>query len=109
MPTQRLEHELEANGPADNVEEKPYDGDAGAAAKPVGPPNGGIQAWLQVASAFVLFFNIWYSIIHVKKKIMSLTLYHRGLMNTFGVYQSYYESGVPFTSNSSDISWTGSV
>ena len=30
-------------------------------------------------------------------------------MNTFGVYQSYYESGVPFKSSSSDISWIGSL
>lgn len=30
-------------------------------------------------------------------------------MNTFGVYQSYYESGDPFKSNTSDISWIGSL
>lgn len=32
-------------------------------------PNGGLRAWLQVAGAFVLFFNTW------------------GILNTFGVYQ----------------------
>lgn len=31
-----------------------------------GPPNGGVQAWLQVLSAFFMFFNSW------------------GLVNTFG-------------------------
>ncbi|KAL1311902.1 hypothetical protein AAFC00_001973 [Neodothiora populina] len=60
-------------------------------AKAVGLPNGGHRAWLQVVGAFVLFFNTW------------------GLMNTFGVYQSYYESGDLFESTSSNISWIGSI
>jgi len=34
--------------------------DVEAAAKPEGPPNGGIRAWLQVVGAFVLLFNTWY-------------------------------------------------
>ncbi|KAK4554993.1 hypothetical protein LTR86_007759 [Recurvomyces mirabilis] len=55
------------------------------------PPNGGLQAWLQVLGAWSLFFNTW------------------GLLNTFGVYQTYYESGALFQANSSDISWIGSV
>ena len=62
--------------------------------KPFGPsppPNGGIQAWTQVAGGFMLFFNTW------------------GLLNTFGVYQTYYESGRLFEANSSDISWIGAV
>jgi MFS family permease len=62
--------------------------------KPAGPsppPNGGIQAWTQVAGGFMLFFNTW------------------GLLNTFGVYQTYYESGQLFHATSSDISWIGAV
>ncbi|KAK5109675.1 hypothetical protein LTR62_006797 [Meristemomyces frigidus] len=55
------------------------------------PPNGGTQAWLQVLGSWMLFFNTW------------------GLLNTFGVYQTYYESGALFTANSSDIAWIGSV
>jgi MFS family permease len=58
---------------------------------PSPPPNGGIQAWTQVAGGFMLFFNTW------------------GLLNTFGVYQTYYESGRLFEANSSDISWIGAV
>ncbi|KAL9094562.1 MAG: hypothetical protein Q9165_003121 [Trypethelium subeluteriae] len=54
-------------------------------------PNGGLQAWLQVMGAFFLFFNSW------------------GLINTFGVYQTYYESGLLSSSTPSDISWIGSV
>ncbi|KIW13186.1 hypothetical protein PV08_08373 [Exophiala spinifera] len=56
-----------------------------------GPPDGGLQAWLQVVGGFMLFFNTW------------------GLLNTFAVYQTYYESGALFTKSSSDISWIGSL
>ncbi|TKA76765.1 hypothetical protein B0A55_03651 [Friedmanniomyces simplex] len=55
------------------------------------PPNGGLQAWLQVLGSWCLFFNTW------------------GLLNTFGVYQTYYASGAIFTASSSNISWIGSV
>ncbi len=33
----------------------------------------------------------------------------RGISNTFGVYQTYYESGELFTASSSQISWVGSI
>lgn len=56
-----------------------------------GPPNGGTMAWLQVLGSWMLFFNTW------------------GTLNTFGVYQTYYESGDLYTASSSDISWIGSV
>ncbi|KAK0654740.1 major facilitator superfamily transporter monocarboxylate [Cercophora newfieldiana] len=55
------------------------------------PPNGGFAAWLQVAASFAVFFNTW------------------GVLNTFGVFQTYYETGVLFTETSSNISWIGSV
>jgi MFS family permease len=54
-------------------------------------PNGGLQAWLHVVGGFMLFFNTW------------------GILNTFGVFQTYYESGQLFTKSSSDISWIGSI
>ncbi|KAL1303354.1 hypothetical protein AAFC00_006751 [Neodothiora populina] len=54
-------------------------------------PNGGLKAWLQVLGAFFLFFNSW------------------GIINTFGVYQTYYESGILASSSASDISWIGSI
>ncbi|KAK8052857.1 MFS monocarboxylate transporter [Apiospora saccharicola] len=65
-----------------------------AAPAPGGPPpapNGGVTAWLQVLGAFMIFFNSW------------------GILNTFGVYQTYYESGQLFTTSSSNISWIGSI
>ncbi|KAI3325975.1 monocarboxylate permease-like protein, mch4 [Xylariaceae sp. AK1471] len=58
---------------------------------PSPPPNGGLVAWLQVAAGFVLFFNTW------------------GILSSFGVFQSYYESGDLFVTSSSNISWIGSI
>ncbi|KFY17902.1 hypothetical protein V492_00299 [Pseudogymnoascus sp. VKM F-4246] len=57
---------------------------------PIGPPpDGGFAAWLQVLGAFFLFFNSW------------------GIVNTFGVYQSFYQSSLLKSRKSSDISWIG--
>lgn len=61
------------------------------AAQQEGPPNGGTLAWLQVVGAWCLFFNTW------------------GILNTFGIFQTYYESGQLYTASSSDISWIGSI
>ncbi|KAK5651792.1 hypothetical protein OQA88_11659 [Cercophora sp. LCS_1] len=55
------------------------------------PPNGGLMAWVQVAAGFAIFFNTW------------------GVLNTFGVFQTYYETGALFTESSSNISWIGSI
>ncbi|KAL6864529.1 MFS general substrate transporter [Trichoderma novae-zelandiae] len=55
------------------------------------PPDGGLQAWLQVVASFFLYFN------------------HLGLLNSFGVFQSYYETGLLSSSSPSSISWIGSV
>lgn len=33
----------------------------------------------------------------------------QGILNTFGVYQTYYESGDLFKASSSDIAWIGSI
>lgn len=62
----------------------------GAAGLPP-PPDGGLVAWLQVAAGFLLFFNTC------------------GMINTFTVFQTYYESGVLFQASSSDISRIDSV
>ncbi|MCJ1227510.1 hypothetical protein MMC12_004166 [Toensbergia leucococca] len=55
------------------------------------PVDGGLQAWLQVLGSFFLFFSSW------------------GIVNSFGVYQTYYESALLSTSSSSNISWIGSI
>ncbi|POS74307.1 major facilitator superfamily transporter [Diaporthe helianthi] len=58
---------------------------------PESPPDGGLGAWLHVLAGFMLLLNSW------------------GIVNTYGVFQSYYESGVLFTATSSQISWIGSA
>lgn len=54
-------------------------------------PDGGIQAWLQVLGSWVTLVATW------------------GLVNTFGVYQTYYETTLLPSSSSSAISWIGSL
>ncbi|KAF2718850.1 MFS general substrate transporter [Polychaeton citri CBS 116435] len=54
-------------------------------------PDGGLTAWLQVLGSFFLFFNSW------------------GLINSFGVFQAFYETGILTSSSPSDISWIGSI
>lgn len=54
-------------------------------------PNGGLQAWLTVLGGFMLFFNTW------------------GILNAFGVFQTYYQTGALFQESSSNISWIGSI
>lgn len=54
-------------------------------------PNGGLVAWMQVLGAWILFMDSW------------------GIINTFGAYQTYYETGLLASSSSSDISWIGAV
>ena len=71
-----------ANSPSSNPR-------AGPAFPP--PPNGGLEAWLHVLGGFMLFFNTW------------------GILTSFGVFQTYYESGELFQRPSSDISWIGSI
>ncbi|PYH75101.1 MFS monocarboxylate transporter [Aspergillus vadensis CBS 113365] len=55
------------------------------------PPDGGLTAWLQVVGAFLLFFNSW------------------GILNAYGVFQSYYQSDLIPTYSSSAITWIGTV
>lgn len=54
-------------------------------------PDGGFTAWLQVLGAFFMYFNTW------------------GVVNSFGVYQTYYENNLLASEGSSRISWIGSV
>ncbi|KAJ6145872.1 hypothetical protein N7497_007854 [Penicillium chrysogenum] len=53
------------------------------------PPDGGFQAWSQVALAHFVIFNTW------------------GYINSFGVFQTYYSQTLGHPP--SDISWVGSI
>ena len=54
-------------------------------------PDGGFQAWLQVAAAFFIFMNT------------------AGLFNSYGVYQGFYTQGPLKSISGSNISWIGSL
>lgn len=55
-------------------------------------PEGGLQAWLQVLGSWAILVATW------------------GLVNTFGVFQTYYETDLlAGKSNGSAISWIGSL
>lgn len=54
-------------------------------------PDGGLQAWLQVVGSWVCLVATW------------------GLVNTYGVFQTYYETTLLTNSSSSSISWIGSL
>lgn len=53
------------------------------------PPDGGTTAWLQVLGGYFLFFNTW------------------GLINAFGVFQTYYSGHLLTNKSNSTISWIG--
>ncbi|KAH8895295.1 MFS general substrate transporter [Thozetella sp. PMI_491] len=54
-------------------------------------PDGGVAAWLQVAGGWVIMAATW------------------GLINTYGVYQAYYQSEMLPSESASTISWIGSL
>lgn len=87
-------HAVGSAGQDTMTEIRPASASPGEAAKGVGLspiPNGGLQAWLQVLGSWVTLVATW------------------GLVNTFGVYQAYYETHLLVTSSSSSISWIGSI
>ncbi|KAK4116840.1 MFS general substrate transporter [Canariomyces notabilis] len=60
-------------------------------AQPDQVPDGGLTAWLQVLGSAAILVNTW------------------GVINTFGVFQAYYETEMLKTHSSSEISWIGSA
>lgn len=66
--------------------EKQYDD-----SQPTAPPNGGFMAWLQVAGAWTIMFNVL------------------GLLNSYGQFQSIYESDLLKNETASTIAWIGSA
>jgi MFS family permease len=55
------------------------------------PPDGGLIAWLQVLGGYFLFFNTW------------------GLINAFGVFQTFYKTSLLPTTSNSSIAWIGTL
>ncbi|KAK8039930.1 MFS transporter- MCP family- solute carrier family 16 (monocarboxylic acid transporters)- member 10 [Apiospora rasikravindrae] len=55
------------------------------------PPNGGLVAWLQVVGSWCLMLNCW------------------GIINTYGVFQTYYQTKLLTDRTPSSIAWIGSI
>ncbi|KAK9447744.1 major facilitator superfamily domain-containing protein [Limtongia smithiae] len=83
MPSAGLEF---ANNP-------PPDEDATEAEKSVfdSAPNGGLGAWIQVSGSVFIYFNSW------------------GIINSFGVFESYYSINGLSNKSESQIAWIGSI
>lgn len=64
---------------------------AAGPADPDVPPDGGLEAWLQVLGSAVILVATW------------------GLINSFGVFQAFYETTLLKDRSPSDISWIGSI
>ncbi|WYZ43848.1 hypothetical protein EsH8_VII_000284 [Colletotrichum jinshuiense] len=75
--------------PADPGTQPPAETPAITASDPGPVPDGGLEAWVQVLGSWVILADTW------------------GLVNTFGVYQTYYEQTLSATPSS--ISWIGSL
>ncbi|KAL2787362.1 monocarboxylate permease-like protein, mch4 [Aspergillus keveii] len=59
--------------------------------QPPPPPNGGLVAWLQVAGAWMIMFNVL------------------GLLNSYGQFQNIYETDLLRDKSTSTIAWIGSA
>ncbi|RFU80718.1 major facilitator superfamily transporter [Trichoderma arundinaceum] len=71
-------------------------GDSPSTISPSAPPSspipdGGLTAWLQVVGGWVILAASW------------------GLVNTFGAYQTYYQTVMLTSESASTISWIGSL
>ena len=73
------------------------------------PPNGGVRAWLQVLGSFLVFFNIWYAPIDTALRQLILTGSCRGLVLSFGVFQSFYQTTYLRGYSLSDLAWIGTT
>lgn len=55
------------------------------------PPDGGLMAWMQVAASWLILFNVL------------------GLLNSYGQFQTIYETDILRQETASTISWIGSA
>ncbi|KAL2152604.1 hypothetical protein VTH82DRAFT_5788 [Thermothelomyces myriococcoides] len=89
-PTSTAEQPVPAQAKG-TTDAAPVEAASKPADQPPPPPDGGLVAWLQVLGSFFLFMNSW------------------GLVNTYGVYQTYYELELLKDKTPDQISWIGSL
>lgn len=88
-PKSQTQHDKIAAAPAPASPAAPEPGPPPP--KPDQIPDGGLTAWLQVLGSAAILVNTW------------------GMINTFGVFQAYYETDLLKQHSSSEISWIGSI
>lgn len=75
--------------------------------------NTGLMAWLQVLGSHFLFFNSWYALRLLsppfRSQLADVAAVARGVINTFGVFQTYYEQAILSHMSASSIAWIGSI
>ncbi|KAL8709928.1 MAG: hypothetical protein Q9220_005378 [cf. Caloplaca sp. 1 TL-2023] len=88
-----MNEDREQASDASNPEKAALEGAPISTKEPAGDdiPNGGFHAWMQVFGASLLVFNSW------------------GIVNSFGLFQTYYETDLLASQSSSAISWIGTV
>lgn len=69
----------------------------------------GLMAWLQVVGSFFCFFNSWYAGFYLPSMICSTHLIPRGIINTWGAFQTYYQTELLSNVSASSIAWIGSL
>jgi hypothetical protein len=67
-----------------------------------------LTALLQVVGAFFLMFNSWY-VPFIVWILYNISNRDRGIANTFGAYQIFYEADLLKNQTPSQISWIGSI
>ncbi|KAK4675977.1 hypothetical protein QC764_507970 [Podospora pseudoanserina] len=70
-------------------------------------PDGGLEAWLSVLAGFFVIMNSWCVYPSVTFLIQSADKHTRGIIISFGIFQTYYVSTLHLPP--SDISWIGSL
>lgn len=83
VESKALEVAVSTGDPATETATSPADPDI--------PPDGGLEAWLQVLGSAAILVATW------------------GLINSFGVFQAFYETTLLKDRSPSDISWIGSI
>ena len=83
--------EVSENGSLDNYDDNYDAANDKAFLTSMVPPDGGTTAWLQVLASFLVNVNNW------------------GLVNSFGVYQAFYERDLLADHSSTTIAWIGTL
>lgn len=80
--------------------------------EPEQPPDGGVRAWLQVLGSFIIFPSAVlgrYKFSSTRFRKITESPCTRGLVLSFGAFQSHYQLTMLKTHSASTLSWIGTV